>query len=54
MKSENVDPVTVYIAFESFLPLGIMFFEYVKEDGTKVYMNRRFVLSAELSLEEEE
>ena len=53
IKDENLDPVTVYIAFESFLPLGILFFEYVKEDGTKVYLNRRVVFSVELSLEEE-
>ena len=53
VKDENIDPVTLYIAFESFKALGILFFEYVKEDGTKVYLNRRVVFSVELSLEEE-
>lgn len=53
VKSENVDPVTVYILSNSFEAIGILFFYYEKEDGTKVYMNRRVVFSIELSLEEE-
>lgn len=53
VKDENIEPVTVYILFESFELLGILFFYYVKEDGSKVYLNRSVVFSIIMTSEEE-